>query len=127
MLNYVSVKVVDIEQAASFYDVVLGIMGYTRLYENPGKALGYGDTWPEFWISHSSDASKSAEGSKQTTICILATSIKEVDTFYNTALEMGATAADSPGYRPNYGQEYYSTSVYDLDNNHIEVAYYDIL
>ncbi|MGR3279526.1 VOC family protein [Acaryochloris marina NIES-2412] len=126
MLNYVSVGVSDIDQATSFYDVVLGIMGYVRLYEDPGQAVGYGETLPEFWITQSSDSSQITEVSKETYISISAPSTEAVDVFYKTGLEVGAEALNSPGYRPTYGQEFYSASIYDLDGNPLEASFYEL-
>ncbi|ABW33065.1 VOC family protein [Acaryochloris marina] len=126
MLNYVSVGVTDIDQATSFYDVILGIMGYVRLYEDPGQVVGYGETWPEFWITQRSDLSQDSEVRKETYISISAPSFEAVDAFYKTGLEVGAEASDSPGYRPTYGHEFYSASIYDLDGNHIEASYYEL-
>ena len=126
MLNYVSVGVTDIGHATSFYDVVLGSMGYVRLYEDPSQVVGYGETWPEFWITQRSDLSQDSEVSKETYISISAPSLEAVDAFYKTGLEVGAEASDSPGYRPTYCQEFYSASIYDLDGNHIEASYYEL-
>lgn len=126
MLNYVSVGVTDIEQATSFYDVVLGIMGYVRLYEDPGQAVGYGETLPEFWITQRSDSSQVSEVSKETYISFSALSFEAVDAFYKTGLEVGAEALNSPGYRPTFGQEFYSASIYDLDGNQMEASYYEL-
>ena len=50
MIDHVSVGVRDLDQATRFYQAVLGAVGYTMLEARP-KTVGFGKTYPEFWIN----------------------------------------------------------------------------
>ena len=126
MLNHISVGVSDLEKASSFYDVVLGILGYICLFEEPGQAIAYGETWPEFWINKVSKYKRIACKENGNHVSISSPSIEATNAFHRTALKLGARDAGAPGYRPDYGIGYYSAYIYDLDGNKIEATYYEI-
>src|SRR5687768_17148773 len=54
MIDHVSIAVRDLAASATFYDSVLGAVGYARLVERPAT-VGFGKTYSEFWLNHRPD------------------------------------------------------------------------
>lgn len=50
---------------------------------------------------------------------------EQVHTFYQAAIEAGASDAGEPGPRPQYGPAYYACFVHDLEGHKIEAMYWD--
>src|SRR5215831_9649373 len=50
MLRHVSVGVANVQRALTFYDPVLGALGFKRVMEYLPFAVGYGEGSPEFWV-----------------------------------------------------------------------------
>ena len=51
MIDHFGINCADFEKSTSFYDHVLGVLGYTRQMDM-GVAVGYGtDGHPAFWIA----------------------------------------------------------------------------
>ena len=51
MIDHVSVAVRNLAAATTFYDAVLGTLGYQRLDTRP-QTMGWGKKYSEFWINH---------------------------------------------------------------------------
>ena len=123
MLHHVSVGVRDVARAASFYDPVLGALGYKRVMEFLPHAIAYGENknHPEFWIQlpHNQQLSTNGNG---THVGFVARSKEAVGEFHAAALKAGGSNDGEPGPRPDYGPEYYGAFIYDLDGNKIEAT-----
>lgn len=52
-------------------------------------------------------------------------SVEIINKLYTLALENGGEADGPPGYRPHYGDDFYSAYVRDPDNNKIAFVFYD--
>ena len=122
MLHHVSVGVADVTRAASFYDSVLGALGYKRVMEFMPYAVAYGVTAPAFWVQLPHDQ-KAASSGNGTHIGFTANNRKAVHAFHEAALAAGGTDAGAPGPRPEYTPNYYGAFVRDLDGNKIEAVF----
>jgi catechol 2,3-dioxygenase-like lactoylglutathione lyase family enzyme len=121
MLHHVSVGVSNVEDAAAFYDAVLGALGYRRVMEYLPYGIAYGDTDPAFWIQlpHNQQVATAGNGVH---ICFAAPSKKAVDGFHAKALALGAQNAGAPGPRPEYSPDYYAAFIIDADGNKLEAV-----
>lgn len=123
IISHVSVGSDRFEEAASFYDRVLGALGAKRVMEHPG-AIAYGKQYPEFWLGKPLDG-QAAHPGNGIHFGFVASSKEQVDEFYRVALEAGGRDNGPPGPRPIYGDPYYGCFVFDLDGNKIEATFWD--
>ena len=119
MLSHISLGTDDLARATTFYDAVLGALGYRRIHSFDA-AVAYGDKYPQFWIGLPLDQSGPAAPGNGTHVSFQAKSRADVDAFHAAALEAGARDAGAPGLRPEYGDAYYGAFVFDLDGHKIE-------
>lgn len=118
MIEHVSIPVSDFRKSKKLYDAMLKPLSYKAKYEFSG-ACGYmegGHT--SVWIG---------EKSKKVTpihVAFLAKNKAAVQKFYDAALTAGARDNGGPGFRLDYGPDYYAAFVYDLDGNNIEACYF---
>ena len=120
MIDHVSVGVRDLERAARFYEATLAALGLKRLVTRPAT-IGFGESYPEFWINLRADMSKVACGSG-THICLRAKSADEIDAFHAAALNAGGVSDGAPGLRPHDRVRYYAAFIVDSDGNRIEAV-----
>jgi len=120
MIDHVSVGVADLERAARFYEATLAALGLTRLVTRPAT-VGFGKTYPEFWINLRSRMAKIPHESG-THICLRARATAEVDAFHAAAVSSGGTSDGAPGLRPHDRVKYYAAFVRDPDGNRIEAV-----
>jgi len=116
MIDHVTAKVGDFEQAKSFYVQALGPLGYSLKAEFPGAAgFGAADSAPDFWIGTNEERGA-------THIAFSAKDRAAVDAFYDAATAAGAKDNGAPGLRPHYHESYYAAFVHDADGNNIEAV-----
>lgn len=120
MIDHVSVGVSDLERSARFYERVLAPLGFARLVTRP-NTIGFGRTYPEFWINLRSGMAPVAPDSGMH-IALRAKSSEEVDAFHAAALEAGGRSDGAPGLRPHDRVRYYAAFVADPDGNRIEAV-----
>jgi catechol 2,3-dioxygenase-like lactoylglutathione lyase family enzyme len=120
MIDHVSVGVSDLERSARFYEPTLAALGLARLVARPGT-IGFGKTYPEFWINLRSGMTKIAAESGAH-ICLRARTTAEIDAFHAAALDAGGTSDGAPGLRPHDRVRYYAAFVLDPDGNRIEAV-----
>jgi catechol 2,3-dioxygenase-like lactoylglutathione lyase family enzyme len=120
MIDHVSVAVSDLERAALFYERALAPLGQSRLVTRPA-AIGFGRSYPEFWINLRADMAQVARDSG-VHICLRAKSAAEVDAFHAAALTAGGRSDGAPGLRPHDRVRYYAAFVVDPDGNRIEAV-----
>ena len=120
MIDHVSVAVSDLERSARFYEITLAPLGLSPLVKRPAT-VGFGKSYPEFWINHRADLSKVASGSGAH-ICLRAKSTGEVDAFHTAALSAGGLSDGGPGLRPHDRVRYYAAFIVDPDGNRIEAV-----
>jgi catechol 2,3-dioxygenase-like lactoylglutathione lyase family enzyme len=120
MIDHVSVGVSDLERAERFYELALAPLGLARLVTRP-KTVGFGKSYPEFWINFRADMPQVARESGAH-ICLRAKSAAEVDAFHAAALNAGGRSDGAPGLRPHDRVRYYAAFVIDPDGNRIEAV-----
>ncbi len=124
MIDHITFGVSDFERSSRFYDRALQPLGIKRLFDDnsgPGRATGYGDVRPRFWIAEHDPTHGKLH------IALKAGSRDEVDAFYAEALAARGAANGKPGYRPHYHPGYYGAFVRDPDGHNIEAVFYDRL
>jgi predicted lactoylglutathione lyase len=83
--------------------------------------VGFGKTYPEFWINlRAGMAQVAAESGVH--ICLRARAPADVDAFHAAALQAGGRSGGAPGLRPHDRVKYYAAFVIDLDGNRIEAV-----
>ena len=121
MIDHVSVAVRDLAAAARFYEVVLGALGLTKLESRPAT-IGFGKTYPEFWINLRAEMAAIAATSGAH-ICFRARSVELIDAFHAAAVQAGGESDGAPALRPHDGDGgYYAAFIRDLDGNRIEAV-----
>jgi catechol 2,3-dioxygenase-like lactoylglutathione lyase family enzyme len=120
MIDHISIAVRDINAAETFYTALLTPLGFTKLREWPAAAIGFGKTYPEFWINRRADmAAIGADSGVH--ICLRAASTEAVDAFHAAALAGGGTSDGAPGLRPEYHDCYYAAFIRP-DGNRVEAV-----
>jgi catechol 2,3-dioxygenase-like lactoylglutathione lyase family enzyme len=119
MIAHTSISVRDYKKAKKFYLKTLAPLGYKISMDFPKyKAAGFkegGHT--SFWIGQPKRFAPMH-------LAFLAKSKKAVQSFYKAALKAGGKDNGGPGFRTQYGPEYYAAFILDRDGNNIEACYF---
>ena len=121
MIDHVSIAVRDLRNAEPFYAALLAPLGMRKLREWPNAAIGFGKTYPEFWINRREGMDRVGEDSG-VHICLRATDIRAVEDFHAAAIRAGGTSDGAPGVRAQYHSGYYAAFIRDPDGNRIEAV-----
>lgn len=123
IMSHVSIGTNRMSEACAFYDAVLASIDARRVMDFP-SAVAYGREFPEFWVHppHNGQPASVGNGSH---FGFMARNRDEVNRFYQTAVQQGATCEGEPGPRPQYGDAYYGCFLRDLDGNKIEAMFWD--
>lgn len=123
MIDHFGINCADFEKSTSFYDHVLGVLGYTRQMDM-GVAVGYGtDGHPAFWIADMA-AGDAAGPNREVHVAFAAKDAEAVQAFYRTALSLGAEPLHEPRLWPEYHDNYYGAFVRDPDGNNVEAVFH---
>jgi catechol 2,3-dioxygenase-like lactoylglutathione lyase family enzyme len=120
MIDHISIPVRDIKASARFYEALLAPLGMTRVRDWP-KSIGFGKTYPEFWLNERAQLKPPGEDSGAH-IALRAPDTKAVDAFHAAAVAAGAHSDGAPGMRLEYSSHYYAAFVRDWDGNRIEAV-----
>jgi catechol 2,3-dioxygenase-like lactoylglutathione lyase family enzyme len=120
MIDHISIPVRDLKAAARFYDALLAPLGMRRVREAP-HTVGYGKTYPEFWLNERPHLQVQPDDSGLH-ICLRAPDAEAVDGFHAAAVATGAKSDGAPGKRPQYSDHYYAAFIRDFDGNRIEAV-----
>ena len=120
MIDHISVAVRDLDRAARFYESALAPLGLVRLVTRPAT-IGFGKTYPEFWINLRARMADVEEGSG-IHVALRAKLTGEVDAFHAAALAAGGRCDGPPGIRPHERVRYYAAFIGDTDGNRIEAV-----
>ena len=115
MIDHVSIKVKDVEQAKAFYEAALAPLGYARGIEYPG-----GMQLLVVWVAPLPEGAEAVP----THLALRAADAAAVAAFYEAALAAGGTDNGAPGPR-DYHPGYYAAFVYDPEGNNIEAVIHD--
>ena len=121
MIDHVSIKVKDVEQAKAFYEAALAPLGYARGIEYPGgmQLLVEGEPG-DVWVAPLPEGAEAVP----THVELRAADAAAVDAFYEAALAAGGTDNGAPGPR-DYHPGYYAAFVLDPEGNNIEAVIHD--
>ena len=115
MIEHVSVPIGDYKKSKQFYVEALKPLDYVLGSDYPSDAAGFfegGHT--SFWIV------KKKEPVQPIHVALRASSKDAVHQFHSAALKAGAKDNGPPGFRREYGDDYYTAFVLDFDGNNIE-------
>ena len=121
MIDHVSIKVKDVEQAKACYEAALAPLGYARGIEYPGgmQLLVEGEPG-DVWVAPLPEGAEAVP----THVALRAADAAAVDAFYEAALAAGGTDNGAPGPR-DYHPGYYAAFVLDPEGNNIEAVIHD--
>lgn len=120
MFDHVQIKVGDLEASRSFYEAVLGALGYAVVFEIPGVVVGIGSNPHDMFEIR--QAAADAPISRAAHIAFVAPTEQAVRAFHSTALAHGATDNGGPGLRPHYEEGYFAAFVIDPNGHNIEAV-----
>ena len=120
MIEHVSIAVSNYKKAKVFYSKAMKSLGY-KLYRdypdyNAGGFLEGNST--SLWIVEKKG--KITPGH----VAFGGKSKKAIQDFYKAALKAGGKDNGGPGFRTDYGPDYYAAFVFDHDGNNIEACYF---
>ena len=122
MISYVTVGAIDIAAAKRFYTALLPALGY-GLSEGPeglSFALpvpaGEKPTLPDFYVKPTFDGQPASVGNG-VMVAFEADTQAKVRTLHAAALNAGGTDEGQPGFRPNYGADFYVSYLRDPQGN----------
>jgi len=115
MFTHVTVGTNDLARARTFYDKVLGTLGYQRLRDLGDSGSIWGASDPEFFVLKPANG-KPATFANGGTVSFVAPDRKSIDTFHAAALELGGTNEGQPGPR-QWAPNAYAAYVRDHDGN----------
>ena len=120
MIDHVSIKVKDVEQAKAFYEAALAPLGYVKGIEYPGgmQLLVEGEPG-DVWVAPLPEGAEAVP----THLALRAADAAAVAAFYE-AVAAGGTDNGAPGPR-DYHPGYYAAFVYDPEGNNIEAVIHD--
>ena len=121
MIDHVSIKVKDVEQAKAFYEAALAPLGYVKGIEYPGgmQLLVEGEPG-DVWVAPLPEGAEAVP----THLALRAADAAAVAPVYEAARAAGGTATGAPGPR-DYHPGYYAAFVYDPEGNNIEAVIHD--
>jgi len=119
MIEHVSVPVTNYKKARTFYKAALKPLGYKLWREYAPNAAGFAEGGSaSLWIAAGKGKIRPIH------VAMLGKSKKAVKAFYEAALNAGGKDNGGPGFRHEYGDDYYAAFVYDPDGNNIEACYF---
>lgn len=121
MIGYVTLGTNKMDEAAAFYDALLGTLGATRMLEaDTFIAWAVAPGTPSISISKPFDGNAATVGNG-VMVAIPCDSTEKVDALYAKALELGGTDEGAPGERmPNFYAGYFR----DLDGNKLNAFHF---
>jgi catechol 2,3-dioxygenase-like lactoylglutathione lyase family enzyme len=132
MVNHVDLTVLDPERSLSFYETVLGFMGYRRA---SAHARGYdfdlvrsNGGFCSIGIMKSQGRGRRRRHDRYSPglhhLAWSAESREEVDRLHDLLRQIGATVLDAPAEYPQYGAGYYAVFFADPDGLKLELVHW---
>ena len=120
MIGYVTLGTNNFDEAAKFYDELLGSIGAGRFMENE-RLIAWATTsgTPALSICHPFDGNPATVGNG-VMVALVVDSREKVDALHAKALELGGTDEGAPGQR---GDTFYGGYFRDLDGNKLNAFY----
>ena len=118
MIEHVSVPVSQYTKAKPFYVAALKPLGYVLQRDYPDEAAGFCEGESTSFRIVMKDEVQPIH------VALRAPSKQAVHEFYSAALKAGGKDNGTPGFRRQYGDDYYAAFVLDPDGNNIEACYF---
>ena len=131
MLDHISFAVEDLEKSLHFYDETLKILSVERIttFDTPdSKVAGYGiDGKTYLWIGKefSPNTKEDVGKARGFHLAFKASSVQEVNDWYNLCLKLGGIDNGKPGPRAHYHPGYYGAFIIDPNGWRIEAAFHE--
>jgi catechol 2,3-dioxygenase-like lactoylglutathione lyase family enzyme len=121
-IDHFSIGVTNLTRSGAFYDALLATIGAARRFEK-SDFICYGTASAEFFVVNApDDKSKPITPSNGFHVCFTAPDIEAVRRFHAVGLAHGGSDNGPPGYRPQYGPDYYGAFLIDPDGHHVGVV-----
>jgi catechol 2,3-dioxygenase-like lactoylglutathione lyase family enzyme len=121
MIGYVTLGTNKYDEAAAFYDALLGELGAGRMMDGDSFiAWSSGPGSPAISIIKPADGNAATVGNG-VMVAIVVDSKEKVDALYAKALELGGSDAGEPGQR---GDTFYAGYFRDLDGNKLNAFFF---
>jgi len=121
MIGYVTLGTNQYDEAAAFYDALLGTLGAGRMLDADNFiAWSTGPGSPAISIIKPADGNAASVGNG-VMVAIVVDSKEKVDALHAKALELGGSDEGAPGQR---GDTFYAGYFRDLDGNKLNAFFY---
>jgi catechol 2,3-dioxygenase-like lactoylglutathione lyase family enzyme len=117
MIEHATIHVSHYPQARAFYTAALAPLGY-ELKHDWGTSGGFMEG------GHTSFIITEQKTLVPAHVAFRAKSKEDVQGFYDAAVEAGGKDNGAPGFRTDYGPDYYAAFVLDHDGNNIEACFF---
>ena len=117
--THVTVGTNDLSKARTFYDNVLGKLGYKRITDLGGNGSIWGEDAPSFFVLKPANGQPATVGNG-VTVSFEAPSRSAVDAFHSAALAAGGQDEGAPGTR-DWAPNAYASDTRDPDGNKLAV------
>jgi catechol 2,3-dioxygenase-like lactoylglutathione lyase family enzyme len=116
VIDHLTLKVSDLQQAKALYAKALAPLGYEVLMEFEGTAGLGAAKKPDLWLA------QDPQDVRPMHLAFTAESRQAVDRFHAAALAAGAKDNGKPGIRADYHPTYYAAFVRDADGHNVEAV-----
>lgn len=119
MIGYVTLGTNDLPRACAYYDALFGFINVGRFLEEENYFVAWAPApdAPAVSVTIPFNKEKATVGNGVMVALFMETK-KEVDAFYNKAIELGGTDEGKPGFRPESDDKgFYGAYFRDLDGN----------
>jgi len=125
VISHITLGTNNKNQAAKFYDAVLGVLGFAHLPKPADKPPAYEKNggMPTIYL-YAPENGKPATFGNGTHVAFVAETQDQVRKFHALALQHGGSCEGPPGPRPHYGANYYAAYVRDPDGNKLQAVCY---
>lgn len=127
MFSYVMLGTNHLSTAIAFYDPLMDKLGYPKAGRSEEGA-----SWGTFSDNHTTGLCvgrpfnrEPATTGNGVMVALNASSPEMIQQLHALALSLGGKNEGDPGYRPQYGEGFYSAYVRDPDGNKLAFVYYD--
>lgn len=120
MFNHLSFGVSDLPRASSFYDGVLGTLGYRRTHSNEREAAYGPGSDMLFWLYPVAEQQRVA--APRMHLAFDAPNREAVEAFVAAAKSLGGQIVRAAGERPDISSDYFGAIVDDPDGHRLEVV-----
>lgn len=127
MFSYIMLGTNNLTAAIAFYDPIMRMLGHPQGGRNDeGASWGTfsGNATSGLCVGRPYDRNAASVGNG-TMVALNAPSPAMIQQLHALALTLGGADEGQPGYRPQYGEGFYSAYVRDPDGNKLAFVHYD--